>query len=148
MSKFQGLPKTPMTLVSYLPSNQYLSNICGSSGSSSCALFPSPPNSPPCLTLHKLHLQTEQLSIVLGTDSNNDHLSSSYMLYTCHALTHSILKSALGGRHYYPHTAGNSETETPRHSGVVNITQARVAELGSKPWLVNTHFATSMHQLL
>lgn len=123
-----------MTLASYLPPK----NICPISVSplvpatiTSCALFPSPLNSHPCLIPYKLPLQTEeQLSIVLGTDSNNDHLSSSYMSCTCHVLTHSILKSALGGRHYYPHTASNNDIETLRHRGVVNITQARGGWVG------------------
>ena len=111
----------------------------------SCALFPSPPNSPPCLTPYKLYLQTEeQFSIVLGTDSNNYHLSSSYMLYTCHVLTHSILKSALGGRHYYPHTAGNNDIETLRHRGVVNITQARGGRVGIQA-LVCEHSPFNIH---
>lgn len=123
-----------MALASYLPPK----NICPISVSSlvpatitSCALLPSPLNSHPCLIPYKLLLQTEeQLSIVLGTDSNNDHLSSSYMLCTCHVLTHSILKSALGGRHYYPHTASNNDIQILRHRGVVNITQARGGGVG------------------
>ena len=107
--------------------------------------LPSPPNSPPCLTPYKLYLQTEeQLSIVLGTDSKNYHLSSSYMLYTCHVLTHSILKSALGGRHYYPHTAGNNYIETLRHRGVVNITQARGGRVGIQA-LVCEHSPFNIH---